>query len=920
MYAVQIDDDDAPGTWSAPTWSSTPHTLTAFDELGRPTSVTNPGSIVTTIQYDGRHTVVIDPNGHKKESITDNLGRLIEVKEFTGSSTYTEYANMLYDYDVRGLLVGVTDDASNATTIEYDALGRKVGMDDPDLGEWAYTYDLWSQMETQTDARGEQIQFEYDKLGRLIARSIWTGSAWQTVATFSYDSTASGNKGIGRQTGMVSYLNGQTLAADAIVYNQLGQAASASRQVDVDDDGTYDYTFSTSSTYDSIGRVLTQTLPDPDLSGSLSAETLTYNYNARGLFENISGLSSYQYVTETNYTPTGRVDIQKLGNAVDVDFAYDSTTDRMTDLRVVKPGTPPFSDVVFLDFDYTYDDAGNIETIVDDVRDERHEFVYDHLDRLTTADICTGTITNPCSAGGQTLTEQRDYTYNVLGNITSYTYNSGSAASYTYSGVTAGPHAATGYNGWTYTYDANGNMTSRDNGVLEWTHTYDEQNRLVTVSDGTTTTDYIYDGNGARLMRRVGNTTTLYVMGMELDLTVNVGTPSHSWNKTSLYYPVSGAFRVVESGDSTYNDTVLYYLHGDYLGSTSVISDSTGVKVSGSDATYAPFGEMRGGTSLPTLTDFGYTGQTLDRNSGGIMYYGARYYLPELRRFISADSLVPDGSSSQAYNRYSYVLNNPVNFVDPSGHTACGMLPTGDIRSFCEKLAKIASLTADIALYGVDVNIDWGIGLDDQIAALEILLNAVSALAELAYNTLVSEYPQELWDRFTAFAKIFGPTEITLKDGDKLKSNGLYGVNNGWNATKGKFEIEITANSLLRKWDDETFTDDDIYTGIGVAVHEIAHNIGYALYDMGENDHYYPGVPEFTAFGVRAGDYAYGTQEARDANGDWTAEATSDVIANLALDSFIGPNAEAARQSSMDYFKDEIGAILKIMNCRVNGC
>jgi RHS repeat-associated protein len=68
------------------------------------------------------------------------------------------------------------------------------------------------------------------------------------------------------------------------------------------------------------------------------------------------------------------------------------------------------------------------------------------------------------------------------------------------------------------------------------------------------------------------------------------------------------------------------------------------------------------------LTDFGFTGQRLDESTGGLMYYGARYYLPSLRRFISADTIVPGAGNPQALNRYAYVFNNPVNLIDPTGH------------------------------------------------------------------------------------------------------------------------------------------------------------------------------------------------------------------------------------------------------------
>jgi RHS repeat-associated protein len=74
-------------------------------------------------------------------------------------------------------------------------------------------------------------------------------------------------------------------------------------------------------------------------------------------------------------------------------------------------------------------------------------------------------------------------------------------------------------------------------------------------------------------------------------------------------------------------------------------------------------------------TDIGFTGQRLDAGTGGLMYYGARYYLPGLSRFASADTIVPGAGNPQALNRFSYTFNNPVKYTDPSGHVAdpCGV-------------------------------------------------------------------------------------------------------------------------------------------------------------------------------------------------------------------------------------------------------
>ena len=108
----------------------------------------------------------------------------------------------------------------------------------------------------------------------------------------------------------------------------------------------------------------------------------------------------------------------------------------------------------------------------------------------------------------------------------------------------------------------------------------------------------------------------------------------------------------------------LYYILKDHLGSASVVTDSTGAIVSGSDQRYHPYGESR--LTGTMLTDKLVTGQ---RDVGlGIYHYGARFYSPRIGRFISPDTIVPGYANPQNLNRFSYVRNNPVRYTDPTGH------------------------------------------------------------------------------------------------------------------------------------------------------------------------------------------------------------------------------------------------------------
>jgi len=135
-------------------------------------------------------------------------------------------------------------------------------------------------------------------------------------------------------------------------------------------------------------------------------------------------------------------------------------------------------------------------------------------------------------------------------------------------------------------------------------------------------------------------------------------------NTMKTYY-YAGATRVAMREGSS-----VYYLLGDHLGSTSLVTDPGGVILSA--ARYDPWGELRA-VSGPSQTRYGYTGQRAEKGLG-LYFYGARFYDPQLSRFLSADSIIPQQQGVQAWDRYAYVSNNPLKYTDPSGHmvSECG--------------------------------------------------------------------------------------------------------------------------------------------------------------------------------------------------------------------------------------------------------
>ncbi len=182
------------------------------------------------------------------------------------------------------------------------------------------------------------------------------------------------------------------------------------------------------------------------------------------------------------------------------------------------------------------------------------------------------------------------------------------------------------------------------------------------------------------------------------------------------------------AGTPTY-DPVFYYYHPDHLGSAQLMTDRAGEVVQ--HYGYSPYGceRYRANDDAFSVSNR-YTGQTLDEDTGLYYYYDARYYDPELARFLQPDSTVPDPGFSQAYNRYAYVYNNPLKFTDPTGQfpwalaaavmkaisafntikAVCVAVHTGDFRGLA------IGLTCSILGGAVGGQIGGAIGSGSQLA------------------------------------------------------------------------------------------------------------------------------------------------------------------------------------------------------------
>lgn len=333
------------------------------------------------------------------------------------------------------------------------------------------------------------------------------------------------------------------------------------------------------------------------------------------------------FVKDVEYNAHGQVTRVEYGSGTVTTNTYNPLNLRLERIQTVNS-----LGEVLQDLTYTYDAAGSVLSITDNVNTSNQTFKYDELNRLV-------------EAVGETY-GTRTYAYDEIGNIVEkdgkfYSYGEGGA----------GPHAVTSLSdGTTFTYDANGNMVTRQGPDLALTqYTYDAENRLIKVEkDGRILSEFEYDGDGGRTRKIAGGAATEFV-----------GSLFEKQGRDETKYVFLGGTRVA----SVTNGRVFYY-HGDHLGGANVLTDADGAVKEIIE--YSPFGEYSRRDKYGTdeeLARFYFTGQRRDDETG-LYYYGTRYYDPSIGRFITPDTVVPYPSNPQAFNRYTYAGNNPVSYLE----------------------------------------------------------------------------------------------------------------------------------------------------------------------------------------------------------------------------------------------------------------
>ena len=180
-----------------------------------------------------------------------------------------------------------------------------------------------------------------------------------------------------------------------------------------------------------------------------------------------------------------------------------------------------------------------------------------------------------------------------------------------------------------------------------------------------TVTTFVYDGNGERVMKTVTTPShpdqvTIYI-GKHY---VCQGTDVNNLSCAKFIFANGQRIAMAQ----VENPTSVTFFHSDHLGSASLVTDENGAVEQ--ELAYYPFGDTQVNSSTQNVdVAYKYTGKERD-SSTGLYDYHARLYDPYLGRFISPDVLVPNPGNPQDLNRYSYVRNNPLLYVDPNGEFA----------------------------------------------------------------------------------------------------------------------------------------------------------------------------------------------------------------------------------------------------------
>lgn len=587
---------------------------------------------VVTTAYDANYTIVTDQAGKVRRSKIDGLGQLVRVDEPDAGNTLGSVDVPVqptgYTYDALGNLTQVSQGAQSRS-FSYSSLSRLTSSTNPESGTVTYQYDNNGNLSQKTDSRNIVTIYSYDELNRVKNR---TYSDSTPAVAYIYDTLANGK---GRLTSVSSTVSTTSYGQ----YDALGRVKQSSQQ-------TNGQSYQMSYGYDLAGNLTSQTYP--------SGRIVTTNYDNAGRLGQINGQKTGEanklYASQFSYSAHGAVTELKLGNNLWEHTIFNARLQPVLIGLGTAQAIPTAQDLNRFRVDYHYgsvNNNGNVLHQTISVPDSSGNYVaqmsqtysYDELNRLKSAQ----------ENGGASW--KQTFSYDRYGNRSFDSANTTMPAPLENPGINNTLNDNRIKVGQGYNYDLTGNLMS----APSQTFTYDAENRMVTYNGGNPQNGggvFSYDGDGKRVKKIASAGTTVYVYNAPGQLVAEyTDNPSPTNHGTS-------------------------YLTSDTLGTPRVITDSSGAVKARHD--YLPFGEELTASTGGRTTTQGYSQfagnrkkwATYERDDEtGLDYAQARYYSSTQGRFTSPDPtlLSVNGFNPQSWNRYTYVLNNPLLYVDPLG-------------------------------------------------------------------------------------------------------------------------------------------------------------------------------------------------------------------------------------------------------------
>ena len=615
---------------STTTYSYSNHELTVSS-----TDVNGDLSLTGSKRYDVRGRTVEEsfPGGGSKSYTYGKSGNLRTVKQTQNGNNNR---STTYSYDAMGNLTSVaalpagsitntyyshggikTTVSNNATwTFQYDERGNRTSMTDPDAGTTSYVYDAFGRETSRTDARGVVFSTNYDYLGRV---SSVTASQSGSSETISYTYGNSNTGGTGQMRLVSESLNGWTRT---YTYDTYGHVTSETMFKTGVISRTKSYT------YDSNGLLTASTQP--------GSKTFAYTHDAYGNLTGVNGAGGAVKWNLTGYTGRRTVSETVIDNNTSYPFVKTHLLDQYGYLDSIYTVQ---DDCWYQDEDYNFSPmTGNLTSANNRMTDgETWSFVYDNLDRLT--------------AVQENNEEIMEMVYAANGNI-SYKTDLGD---YTYSSSSR-PHAV-------QTIDNDEQLLTLYGHEI----TYNLWGKVSTIWHYDETDFYYYTAEYGPDLEKVSS---------RYDKTYHIEYEKFQWGDyeekttdgvTTSFYYVNGADGLagLHTVSSTQGGTVTHTaaVMTDHLGSIISMADNGDWCY---DVHYDVWGNREVGLPFYYSIERGFTGHEHIDGIGLIDMRG-RMYDPALGRFLSPDAFVQAPTNPQNYNRYSYCLNNPLKYTDPSG-------------------------------------------------------------------------------------------------------------------------------------------------------------------------------------------------------------------------------------------------------------